>query len=119
MKCLRLIDSSDGTMIQADDCTPQEEAQCVAFMGKYKVIYESSTRGLYGMEQEEVTLSYDQKDYTNEQLICVFRQGELVGCRVKDKDFFLHGQHEYRQTIDRGPQGPLIWDTVVWKLVER
>ena len=118
MQCLRKIKSENGVKFVLGECTPEEELACIEFRKKYKVKYVSETRGIYG-GCEDRTLSYYSCDNTDDKLICIFSDGNLVGCRCENNEFYINGPKSYSQTSDCGPQGPLIWDSVSWELVER
>ena len=118
MKCIRVISMEKGVRYKEDECTTEEELACIEFRKKYKVMYVSETTGIYGGNQEQ-TLSYFSKDYTDNELVCLFENDELIGCSCKDKEYYLKGKKSYSQVSDSGPQGPLIWDRTGWELVER
>jgi hypothetical protein len=118
MKCIRKIAVENGVKYISDECTPEEEAECIEFRKKYKVKYISETTGIYG-GSEEITLRYYESNYTDDQLVCIFSDGELIGCYCKDKEYYINGKKSYSRISDSGPQGPLIWDRDTWELLKR
>jgi hypothetical protein len=119
MKCLRRREDANEVILVDDVCTPEEEALCETFRKTYKVIHVTETTGLYGSEHTEVTLAHHQSDYTDEQLLCILCDGIPVGCVTQGRSFYVNGKRNYRQVSSSGPQGPLIWDSDEWELVNR
>ena len=119
MKCLRRCEEANEVIFVDDVCTPEEAALCKEFRKTYKVIHVTETSGLYGSAHEEVILAHHESAYTDDQLLCILRDGIPVGCIVQGRSFYVNGNRSYRQVSSSGPQGPLIWDSDEWKLVEQ
>ena len=119
MKCFRIVESAEGNKFISAECTPEEESACIEFRKKYIVRHVAETWGLYGMSQTETVISHHQHDAADEKLTCIFRNGELIGCRCDEREYYLNGKKSYSRRSGSGPQGPLIWDEDTWKLLER